>query len=312
MQVILIAATDQNGLLGVNGTIPWRVPGELKHFRENTQGHVVIMGRGTFESLNSKPLPGRTNIVLSTHFREGVSKGGSDWLMARKLTDALKYARDVCHAEKCFIIGGVQAYLEAEPYANKLIHTEIALRISVDLTAGDEAVYVNFSDTWGEPQSTYHYDGYKVRTYCKQPELSYDSEVLWPRNSTSIDNLTRYNQGFGRVGPLEMCNTGELVKFADVKKLFREVKENHESSEELLRACVDSQTHTIADRDRSIQMMKDRLDTERKLFDDLRKSSRDLRDALIEDNERSRRVAFLIGITVGAIALNLILKLFQV
>jgi dihydrofolate reductase len=63
----LIAAVARNGVIGVDNRLPWRLPADLKRFKESTLGHTVIMGRKTWESLPAsfRPLPGRTNIVVS-------------------------------------------------------------------------------------------------------------------------------------------------------------------------------------------------------------------------------------------------------
>lgn len=64
MRLSIIAAIGSNKEIGLNGSIPWSLPSDLKHFRQLTTGHSVIMGRKTFESIG-KPLPNRTNLVLS-------------------------------------------------------------------------------------------------------------------------------------------------------------------------------------------------------------------------------------------------------
>ena len=60
----LIAAVARNGVIGRNGQLPWHLPDDLKHFKQLTMGHPILMGRRTFESIG-KPLPGRRNIVVS-------------------------------------------------------------------------------------------------------------------------------------------------------------------------------------------------------------------------------------------------------
>ena len=77
MKIVLIAALAENGTIGDRGTIPWHISDDLKRFKSVTLGHPIIMGRKTFDSLG-KPLPGRTNIVLTRnpdfHPPEGVSR----------------------------------------------------------------------------------------------------------------------------------------------------------------------------------------------------------------------------------------------
>lgn len=57
-------AEDENGLIGKNNELPWRLPADLKYFKETTMGHPIVMGRKTFESIG-RPLPGRKNIILT-------------------------------------------------------------------------------------------------------------------------------------------------------------------------------------------------------------------------------------------------------
>ena len=66
MKIIVIAAHDPNLVIGNNGALPWHFSEDLKHFKKTTSGFPILMGRGVFEELGSKPLPNRQNIVLST------------------------------------------------------------------------------------------------------------------------------------------------------------------------------------------------------------------------------------------------------
>ena len=68
MRLTLIAAVAENGVIGVDGGMPWHYPEDLRRFKETTMGHPVVMGRRTYESIASRlggPLPGRTSVVLS-------------------------------------------------------------------------------------------------------------------------------------------------------------------------------------------------------------------------------------------------------
>ncbi|MGX7394405.1 dihydrofolate reductase [Carnobacterium mobile] len=64
--IAFLWAQDQQGLIGNKGTLPWRLPNDLKFFKEKTQGNAVVMGRKTFEGMNKRPLPNRINIVMTT------------------------------------------------------------------------------------------------------------------------------------------------------------------------------------------------------------------------------------------------------
>ncbi len=113
----IIVAMDKNRVIGKDGKIPWHLPNDLKHFRELTMGHVIIMGRKTFESIG-KPLPGRVNVVLTrqkNYAPQGV-------VVHHSLEDALSVFAD---SPKVFIIGGAEIYREALPLMDKLYVTEI-------------------------------------------------------------------------------------------------------------------------------------------------------------------------------------------
>lgn len=113
MKISLIVATDLNGVIGRDNTIPWHLPEDLKHFKATTMGHPIVMGRKTFESIG-KPLPGRTNIVISRNAdfqAEGV-------LIAHSFDEALKKAGEV---PEIFIIGGAALYAEALPHT-QVVH----------------------------------------------------------------------------------------------------------------------------------------------------------------------------------------------
>lgn len=110
MRVSLIVARSQNGVIGANGQIPWRLPNDLKRFKQLTMGHCLIMGRKTHVSIG-KPLPGRTTIVLS---RGGAHIPFAPWVhVAESLHHALKIAVDQEEDIEPFICGGGEVYRDA-------------------------------------------------------------------------------------------------------------------------------------------------------------------------------------------------------
>lgn len=115
--IYLVAAIAANGIIGANGRLPWRLPGELQHFKKLTMGHPIIMGRRTWESLG-RPLPGRENIVVTTtpdYQAEGAA-------VARSLDAAIA----LCLGEPVvFVIGGTRLFAEALPIARGMVLTEI-------------------------------------------------------------------------------------------------------------------------------------------------------------------------------------------
>lgn len=123
MKLALVVAVAENGVIGVDGDIPWDHPEDLARFKQTTIGHPVIMGRRTFESILERlgePLPGRTNIVLSTQdldLPDGAVQAGS-------VTDAVETA-DETGTSVAYVIGGATVYRQFLPRADRLHWTEI-------------------------------------------------------------------------------------------------------------------------------------------------------------------------------------------
>jgi dihydrofolate reductase len=122
-RINLILARAANGVIGRNGTMPWHLPEDLAHFKQQTAGAPVIMGRKTWDSLppRFRPLPGRRNIVVSRQ---------PDWhAEGAQRTSSLREALSLCEqagSPEAWVIGGAQIYAEAEPLAKRAIVTEIA------------------------------------------------------------------------------------------------------------------------------------------------------------------------------------------
>ena len=109
--VAAIVAMDEGRLIGKDGALPWHLPEDLKHFRDLTTGHIVVMGRKTWESLPSKvrPLPGRTNVVISRNPDAIDAPAGV--LRARSPEEAIERAREVAReGQRIWIIGGAEIY----------------------------------------------------------------------------------------------------------------------------------------------------------------------------------------------------------
>lgn len=115
---MIVAAVACNGVIGVKGRLPWRIPEDLAHFKELTLGGALVMGRATFESIG-RPLPGRSNIVLTR--RPDWSREGVD--VARSLSEAADLA--VSRGQDLFVAGGAEVYRSALAIADRLELTEI-------------------------------------------------------------------------------------------------------------------------------------------------------------------------------------------
>ena len=118
--IVIIAAVAKNGVIGNDNALPWHLPEDLRHFKQLTTGHAVIMGRKTWESLPPKfrPLPGRLNIVV-TRNADYVAEGAT---VANALEAAVKVGAG---KTALFVIGGAELYAHTLPHAQRLELTEI-------------------------------------------------------------------------------------------------------------------------------------------------------------------------------------------
>jgi dihydrofolate reductase len=117
-RVVLVAAVAANGVIGHEGGIPWRIPEDLKHFKETTRGHTLLMGRRTYESIG-RPLPDRTTVVVTRD---------PDWaadgvLVASSVEHALELAAGL--PGDVMVAGGSMVYEAATPYATHQVLTEV-------------------------------------------------------------------------------------------------------------------------------------------------------------------------------------------
>ena len=118
MQLSVIAAIARNRVMGRDNQLPWHLPADLRRFKAVTMGKPILMGRRTYTSIG-RPLPGRTNVVLTrdpTFVAAGV-------VVASSLTDAL--ARVADEGDEAFVIGGAALFAEALPQAQRLYLTII-------------------------------------------------------------------------------------------------------------------------------------------------------------------------------------------
>lgn len=120
----LIVAYSTNRAIGRDNALPWKLPGDLAHFKRSTLGHPIIMGRKTWESLG-RPLPGRSNIVISRN--PGFVAAGAT--VVPSLEAAIAACGDV---DEAFVIGGAQIYTHALPLAKRVLATEVHADVEGD------------------------------------------------------------------------------------------------------------------------------------------------------------------------------------
>ena len=148
---MLVAAVAANGVIGDGPDIPWRVPGEQRLFKELTLGHVLLMGRTTYESIG-RPLPGRTTIVLTRD--PAWSPGRDEVLVAHDVTSALALADAQEPGREVMVAGGGQVYAALLPHADAMVLSEIALE-----PAGD-AFFPAFDPAEWVETGREHHEGY--------------------------------------------------------------------------------------------------------------------------------------------------------
>ncbi|HMP62055.1 MAG TPA: dihydrofolate reductase [Phenylobacterium sp.] len=143
-------ARARNGVIGRGGDLPWRLKADLVNFRRVTMGKPVIMGRKTWDSLPRKPLPGRTNIVLS---RDG-SFQPQGAIVCEDFSDAVQIGREQADddaADEVCVIGGAALFALALPRAQRMYLTEVEAEVEGDV------VLAPFDETaWTEVSSERH------------------------------------------------------------------------------------------------------------------------------------------------------------
>ncbi|MCW3105653.1 MAG: dihydrofolate reductase [Segetibacter sp.] len=128
MLISLIVAASENNVIGKNNDLPWRLPNDMKYFKNTTWGMPVIMGRKTFESMKNEPLPGRINIVITrqTNWKpEGA-------VVVHSWNDAMFVAKDA-DCKEVFVIGGGEIFKDTVKKADRIYMTRVHTIIDGDV-----------------------------------------------------------------------------------------------------------------------------------------------------------------------------------
>ena len=146
-QLALIVAIARNGIIGCTnedgrGALPWHLPEDLKHFKETTSGHPIIMGRKTWESLG-RALPNRRNMVITR--QQNYQAPGAE--VFGSLEEAMSELNPDTPA---FVIGGAELYRQALPMAGQLIMTEVGI------DAEGDTAFPAIDPVWQETSRTTH------------------------------------------------------------------------------------------------------------------------------------------------------------
>lgn len=163
MKTKLIAAVDQNFAIGISGNLLFKIPEDLKLFKRLTIGHIVLMGRKTFESLGCKPLPDRVNIVIST-----TKKYENDGVITfESITTAVEYSKQNFPDKDLYIIGGGQVYRQCTGLADEVILTVYDKVYEEADTYFPDEIKKRFRETETILAGTFDGAGYKTCVYTK-------------------------------------------------------------------------------------------------------------------------------------------------
>ena len=129
MIVSLLVAAAENNAIGKDNKLLWHLPNDMKYFKNTTWGMPVIMGRKTFESLDSKWLTGRINIILTT--RQHIESSKGEFQLASSLEDSIEKAR-ATDCKEVFVIGGGEIFKEFMSRADKIYMTRVHTKLEAD------------------------------------------------------------------------------------------------------------------------------------------------------------------------------------
>jgi dihydrofolate reductase len=158
---VLVAAVAENGVIGREGEMPWHLPADLRHFKETTTGHPVVMGRRTYDSIAARldgPLPERHSVVLSSRDLD-LPEGATVVDSVEAARRAAERAAARMGVDTVYVVGGETVYEQFLPLADGLVLTELH-----DAYEGDTAFPVYDPDEWVEVDRDPH-DGFDFVSY---------------------------------------------------------------------------------------------------------------------------------------------------
>jgi dihydrofolate reductase len=145
MKITLVVAASDNNVIGKDNQLLWHLPKDMRFFKNTTWGLPIVMGRKTFESLGSKVLPGRLNLILSN--QKNIKTNGAT--LVHTLQDAVNIAAQQDY-KQLMIIGGGQIYELALPLAHTIMLTRVHTTIEGD------AFFPTLNEDWVKKESTFY------------------------------------------------------------------------------------------------------------------------------------------------------------
>ncbi|TAN65572.1 MAG: dihydrofolate reductase [Methylobacter sp.] len=165
MKISLIVAMASNRVIGLDNQMPWHLSADLKKFKKITMGAPILMGRKTYESIG-RPLPGRTNIIISRNPAYLPSTGSGQELVCRVFNDIDQALASCCDRDEVFIIGGSDFYKSMLPVADTLYLTQIHQAFSGDTFFPDidpeQWIEVEREDILDDPDAAFSYSFLKL------------------------------------------------------------------------------------------------------------------------------------------------------
>jgi len=172
VRIAMIAGVAENGVIGSDQTIPWRVPSDMAFFKRMTMGKPIVMGRKQFETVG-KPLPGRTNIVITR--QRGYQPEGV--LVFHDVETALEQARRIAQADgvdEIMIIGGGELYAQLMERADRLYITHIDLHPAGDVgfpaIAPEQWAVIDLPEVTPSPRDE---ASYRVKVYERRRDTAH-------------------------------------------------------------------------------------------------------------------------------------------
>lgn len=160
-EIVFVVAVAANDVIGADGSLPWNLPEDLRHFKETTMGHPVVMGRRTYDAIVDRlggPLPGRTNVVLSRQSLD-LPDGA---VHAPSVEAAIELASE--HDETVHVIGGASVCEQFLPIADRLILTEL------DEAYEGDTYFPEWDRTAWETTAVEEYDEFEIVTYERRDD----------------------------------------------------------------------------------------------------------------------------------------------
>lgn len=165
-KITAIWAQDETGLIGKKDQLPWSLPADLQHFKETTTGHILVMGRVTFDGMGRRTLPNRISVVVSRDTSYQVDK--PNLVVLHSVEEVLDWYQG--QDKTLFIIGGGQLFTAFEPYIEEIIRTDIHARYEGDTYFPEDFDWTDFVEVESQfrPKDADNPADFTVRRFVKK------------------------------------------------------------------------------------------------------------------------------------------------